>query len=226
MDEFASACVSVLDRVLPSDMPEGIDAAWLDYMRDDGRLTEAASMTPCVTRMVTSELHPPPDGAPVGESSGRVPPLAQLLPDLGQEEPAVRRLVMVTVAYGYFAMIDAEAIAAVGGQPIRPKVACRSAEQVWPYWVTNMSSGTLLAQVSGKKEIGKVQNICGESLYQGLLDLGLVGRRRRKVPYVGRFYAQAGMLLRVLQSDKLLAEPASESLAITNRWPFEEMPTE
>ena len=133
---------------------------------------------------------------------------------------------MVTIAYGYFAMIDAEAIATIGGQPFRPIVACRSAEQVWPYWVTNMSSGTLLAQVSGKKEIGKVQNICGESLYQGLLDLGLVGRRRRKVPYVGRFYAQAGMVLRVLQSDKLVAEPASESLAITNRWPFEEMPTE
>jgi hypothetical protein len=226
MDEFASACVSVLDRVLPSDLPEGIDAAWLDYMREDGRLTEAASMTPCVTRIVTSELHPPRDGAPVGESSGRVPPLGRLLPGLGQHEAAVRHLVMVTVAYGYFAMIDAEAIAAIGGQPIRPIVACRSAEEVWPYWVTNMSSGTLLAQVSGKKEIGKVQNICGESLYQGLLDLGLVGRRRRKVPYVGRFYGQAGMLLRVLQSNTLVAQPASESLPITNRWPFEEMPTE
>ena len=59
MDEFASACVSVCDRVLGSDMVEGVDAAWLDYVRDDGRLTEAARMTPCVARMVTSELHPP-----------------------------------------------------------------------------------------------------------------------------------------------------------------------
>jgi hypothetical protein len=226
MDEFASACVSVCDRVLASDMVEGLDAAWLDYVRDDGRLTEAASLTPCVTRLVTSELHPPRDGTPVGRLSGRVPPLGQLLPDLGQHEPAVRRLVMVTVAYGYFAMIDAEAIAAIAGQPFRSIVARRSAEQVWPYWVTNMSTGTLLAQVAGKKEIGKVQNICGESLYQGLLDLGLVGRRRRKVPYIGRFYAQAGMLLRVVQSDTLVPEPASESPAITNRWPFEEMPTE
>ena len=57
MDEFASACVSVCDRVLASDMAEGLDAAWLDYVRDDGRLTEAASMTPCVTRLATSELH-------------------------------------------------------------------------------------------------------------------------------------------------------------------------
>ena len=226
MDEFASACVSVVDRVLASDTAEGIDAAWLAYVRDDGRLTEAASMTPCVTRMVTSELHPPRDGTPVGRFSSRVPPLGRFLPDLGQHEPAVRRLVMVTVAYGYFAMIDAEAIAAIAAHPFRPIVASRSAEQVWPSWVTNLSTGAPLTQVTGKKEIGKVQNICGESLYQGLLDLGLVGKRRRKVPYMGRFYGQAGMLLRVMQSDTLVAEPASDSLAITNPWPFEEMPTE
>jgi len=225
MDEFASACVSVCDRVLAS-VPEGLDAAWLDYVRDDGRLTEAASMTPCVTRMVTSELHPPRDGASVGRFSGGVPPLGQMLPDLGQHEPSVRRLVMVTVAYGYFAMIDAEAIAAIAGRPFRQIVAGHSAEQVWPYWVTNISAGTPLAQVAGKKEIAKVRNICGQSLYQGLLDLGLVGRRRRKVIDMGRFYAQAGMLLRVVQRDTLVPEPASDSLSITNRWPFEEMPTE
>ncbi len=226
MDEFAAACVSVLDRVLASDMAESIDAAWLDYVRDDRRLTEAASMTPCVTRMVTSELHPPRDGTSVGRFSDRVPPLGRALPDLGQHEPAVRRLVMVTVAYGYFAMIDAEAIAAIGGQPFGPIVEGRSAEQVWPSWVTNMSTGAPLTKVTSKKEIGKVQNICGESLYQGLLDLRLVGKRRRKVPYMGRFYAQAGMLLRVVQRDSLVAEPGSDSLAITDRWPFDEMPTE
>jgi len=224
MDEFASACVSVRDRVLASDMAEGIDAAWLDYVRDDGRLTEAASMTPCVTRMVTSELHPPHDGAPVGRFSDRVPPLGRLLPDLGQHEPAVRRLVMVTMAYGYFAIIDAEAIAAIAGRPLPPIVAGRSPEQVWPHWVTSMSTGTLLAQVTGKKEIGKVQDICGERLYKELVDLGLVGRRRRRIPYMGRFYAQSGMLLRVVQSDT--PEPAPESLAVANQWPFEEMPTE
>ena len=174
MDEFASACASVRDRVLASDTAEGIDAAWLDYVRDDDRLTEAASMTPCVARMVTSELHPPRDGAPVGRSSDRVPPLGRLLPDLGHDEPAVRRLVMVTVAYGYFAMIDAEAIAAIAGRPFPPIEAGRSAEQVWPHWVTNMRTGTLLAQVTGKKEIGKVQIICGERLYKELLDLRLV----------------------------------------------------
>jgi hypothetical protein len=226
MDEFASACAIVVDRVLGSDAAGRVDAAWLDYVRADDRLTEAASMTPCVARMVTCELHPPRGGTSVGRVSDRVPPLGQVLPDLGQHGPAVRHLVIVTVAYGYFAMIDAEAIAAISGRPFQPIVAGRTAELVWPDWVTNLSTGTLLTQVTSKKEIGKVQNICGQSLYQGLLELGLVGRRRRKVPYMGRFYAQAGMLLRVVQRDTIVPEPASESVAMTNRWPFEEMPTE
>jgi hypothetical protein len=138
---------------------------------------------------------------------------------------------MVTVAYGYFAMIDAEAIATIAGRPFRPIIAGRSAEEVWPHWVTNMSTGTLLTQVTRKKEIGRVQLICGESLFQGLLDLGLVGKRRRKVPYMGRFYAQAGMLLRVVQRDPPESGSGSgsgsgSSQAITSPWPFEEMPTE
>jgi hypothetical protein len=226
MDEFASACGTVRDRVLGSEVAEGIDAAWLDYVRDDGRLTEAASVTPCVARMVTSELHPPREGAAVGHLSGRVPPLGGVLGDLGEREPAVRRLVMVTVGYGYFAMIDAEAIAAIAGRPLSPIVAGRSAEQVWPYWVTNMGTGAPLARVTAKNEIGKVQSICGESLYRGLADLRLVGRRRRKVPYIGRLYAQAGMLLRVAQRDTLEPDPATEPQPTTNPWPFEAMPTE
>ena len=226
MDEFASACVTVCDRALASDKVEGIDAAWLAYVRDDDRLTEASRGTPCVTRMVTSELHPSAEGTPVGRFSGRVPPLGRVLPGLGHHGPDVRRLVMVTVAYGYFAMIDAEAVAALAGTPLGTNVASRSAEQVWPDWVMNMSTGTLLARVVGKKATGRVKNICGENLYQGLLDLGMVGVRRRKVPHMGRFYAQAGMLLRVVQSDTFVPRPASELQEITDRWPFEEMPTE
>ena len=183
-------------------------------------------MTPCVTRMVTSELHPSAEDTPLGRFSGRVPALGRVLPDLGQHEADVRRLVIVTVAYGYFAMIDAEAVAALAGAPLGAHVASRSAEQVWPDWVMNMSTGTLLARVVGKKATGQVKNLCGESLYQGLLELGLVGARRRKVPHIGRFYAQAGMLLRVVPSDTFVPRPASELQEITDRWPFEEMPTE
>jgi hypothetical protein len=226
MDEFTSACVSVCHRVLGPDKVEGIDPAWLAYVRDDNRLTEAARMTPCVARMVTSELHPPVDDAPVGRLSGRVPPLGAVLGDLGPVESDVRVLIMVTVAYGYFAMIDAEAIAALSGSALGESLASRTAEEVWPDWVADMSAGTLLAPAAGRKEIARVKNICGESLYQGLLELGLVGGRRRKVPHMGRFYAQAGMLLRVVQRDTFVPGSAAELRTAADRWPFEDMPTE
>lgn len=227
MDEFVSALLAVSDRLLASDVAAKADSAWLAYVRDQGRLAEAASVAPCVTRLVTSELHPPRDGTPVGRFSNRiVPPLGRFLPHLGKHESAVRRLVIDAVAYGYFAMIDAEATAAVAAEPLTPIAACRAAEQVWPYWVTSMSTGRLLADATSKAYINSVETVCGEELYRGLLELGLVGWRRRKVPYMGHFYAQAGMLLRFVQTDNFVPGPESELRATTNRWAFEAMPTE
>ncbi len=225
MNEFASACVIVRDRALGSANVEGLDAAWLAYVRDDGRPAEAARMTPCVARLVSSELHPPAEDTPVGRFSRRLPPLGRLVPDRGEHEPDVRRLVMVALAYGYFAMIDAEAIAALAEPPLASNVASRSAEQVWPDWVANMSSGAPLRGVVGRKEINRVKNICGENFYQGLRELELVGRRRRNFPFIGRFYAQAGMLLRVVQRDTFVPAPESEVQESADRWPFEDMPT-
>ena len=190
-------------------------------------MAEAARVAPCVARFVTSELHPPRDRTPVGRFSNRIiPPLGRFLPHLGEHEPAVRRLVIDAVAYGYFAMIDAEATTAVTADAFTPIAACRGAEQVWPYWVTNMSTGLLLAQATSKAYIDRVETVCGEELYWKLLELGLVGWRRRKVPYIGHFYAQAGMLLRFVQTDNFVPGSESELRATTNKWPYEHMPTE
>jgi hypothetical protein len=123
-------------------------------------------------------------------------------------------------------MIDAEATAAVAAGPFRPIAACRGAEEVWPYWVTNMSTGRLLAQATSKACIARVETVCGEELYRELLELGLVGWRRRKVPYIGDFYAQAGMLLRFVQTDNFVPGSESELRATTNMWPYQDMPTE
>jgi hypothetical protein len=89
-----------------------------------------------------------------------------------------------------------------------------------------MSTGRLLAQATSKAYIDRVENVCGEELYRGLAELGLVGWRRRTVPYIGHFYAQAGMLLRFVQSDNFVPRSDSELRAITNKWPYQDMPTE
>jgi hypothetical protein len=227
MDEFVSALSAVSDGLLASDGAAKADSAWLAYVREQERIVEAASVAPCVTRLVTSELHPPRDGTPVGPFSNRiVPPLGRFLPHLGEHESAVRRLVLDAVAYGYFAMIDAEATAVVAAGPLTPVAACRTAEQVWPYWVTSMSTGRLLAEATSNAYINSVESVCGEELYRGLLKLGLVGRRRRKIPYMGHFYGQAGMLLRFVQTDNFVPGPESELRATANRWAFEALPTE
>lgn len=130
------------------------------------------------------------------------------------------------IAYGYFAIIDAEATAAAAAEASETVFVSRTAEQIWPYWVTNMSTGKLLAEAVSKDYVSRVENVCGEELYQGLLELGLVGWRRRRVPYMGHFYADAGMLLRVVQGETFVPGPRSDLLADTNRWPFEEMADE
>jgi hypothetical protein len=111
-------------------------------------------------------------------------------------------------------------------EPSTPIAVRREAEQVWPYWVTNMSTGRLLAQATSKAYINRVETVCGEELYQELLELGLVGWRRRKVRYMGHFYAQAGILLRFVQTDNFVPGSESELRAITNKWPFQDMPTD
>jgi hypothetical protein len=121
-------------------------------------------------------------------------------------------------------MIDAEAttIAAEAGQTV---TAYRNAEELWPYWVTNMSTGWVL-KATDPKFVQRVREVCGEDLYHGLLDLDHVGWRRRKVPYIGHFYADAGMVLRLVQTDVFQPVGRSELVAAANRWPFAEMPAE
>lgn len=43
---------------------------------------------------------------------------------------------------------------------------------------------------------------------------------------MGHFYAQAGMLLRFVQTDNFVPGPGSQLRATTNKWPYEAMPTE
>ena len=89
-----------------------------------------------------------------------------------------------------------------------------------------MSTGRLLAEATSRAYIKSVETVCGEELYREMLELGLVGRRRRRVPYMGHLYAQAGMLLRFVQTDSFVPGPESELRATTNKWSYEAMPSE
>ena len=87
---------------------------------------------------------------------------------------------------------------------------------VWPYWVTNMSTGTLLARVTGRRSSARSRTSAVRVSIRGFWIPGWSAGGAGSSLTWG-FYAQAGMLLRVVQSDTLVPEPASESLGITNR---------
>jgi hypothetical protein len=224
-DAFVSAALAVRDKLLsvPLAHPE-----IADYMRSDERLAEARVVAPCALRLVTAELRPPTETKPVGRfgPTPLFPPIGKYLGrriESRDVHAAVRRLVLQSLAQGYFTMINAEGGAAVMKDIRINVVPDRVAEDVWPYWVTNMGPGGMLRRVAGEKLILGVETACGEDLFRGLRALGLVGWRRGRTRSIAAFYGEAGMLLRVLQTDNFQPSPQDELLTATNVWPFEEM---
>jgi hypothetical protein len=223
VDEFVSALDAVRDGLTRPDAPG------VDYTRADARLAEAEIVAPCVARLTASEIHPPDKARPVGRFSGTalklVPPLGTFLGETMQPHLAeVRELILRALAHGYFATIDSEgANAAAQGVQINV-VRDRRAEDIWPYWVGSISTADSL-RLLDRRFVEQVRTACYEGLVHGLRGLGLVGWRRKRVPLIGSFYADAGMTLRLYQTDLFELNLEAQLLAIANNnWPFESMP--
>ncbi|MGZ6363950.1 MAG: hypothetical protein ACXWP0_19935 [Ktedonobacterales bacterium] len=138
----------------------------------------------------------------------------------------MRSLVLDALARGYFAMLDVEATNALKGTQIHV-VPGRDAETLWPYWVTNLSTGQLLKQAVAPKYTRQVTLAGSQDFFRGLQQLGLVGWRRGRAGAIGSGYVEAGMLLRLLQTSIFEPGPRSEILATNaNLWPYAEMPPE
>ena len=112
---------------------------------------------------------PPANGAPVGRF-GRViwPPIGTYMRwsrETGDViTPRVRSLAMDGLAHGYFAMVEAEALGKTHEGPEVHVVRGRNAEDVWPYWVTDMSRGRLLGAVADPDAVRQVANAAGVPL--------------------------------------------------------------
>jgi hypothetical protein len=87
-----------------------------------------------------------------------------------------------------------------------------------------MSAGKMLRRVAGDKLLLEVETASGQDLFHGLRELGLIGWRRGRTRSMAAFYAEAGMLLRMLQTDNFQPSPQDDLLTATNVWPFDEMP--
>ena len=231
MGDFVSAVERVRDRLVESVNPQAVDAAALAYVQDDERFSEAETVEPCVLRFAVAEVTPPSNGKPVGRYAGLsvAPPIGTYLRRSQDRESvalSARRLVIGAVAHGYFAMVEADALSKPGqGQEV-DVVPGRLAEEIWGYWVTNMSTGGVLKTVAHARAIDEVAAVAGEQLWKGLQELGLAGWRRGRKVYTGTLYGEAGMLLRVLQTDRFQPDARATMLTATNAWPFELLPVE
>jgi hypothetical protein len=187
MGEFVLAVERVRDRLVDTLNPQAVDVAAFAYAQDDERLFEAEAVESCVLRFAVAEVSPPGNGKPVGRYAGVsvAPPIGTYLQKSGDRESVAvpaRRLVIAAVAHGYFAMVEADALGKAGEGPDADVVPGRTAEEIWRYWVTNMSTGGVPKTVAHAKAIDQIAGVAGEELWQGLQELGLAGwRRGRKI---------------------------------------------
>lgn len=233
VDEFVAAVLLVRDGLLETVNTTRADDPALLYVQDEARLSEADEVAPCVLRFVTAEISISAGSKPVGRFAGGTktswaPPIGSYMPRSRETRTSLptvlRRLAVEAVAQGYFAMVEAEALGRVEKGPSISLVQGRTAEWVWPFWVTNISTGELLRAAAHPEAVRRVANACGENVFNGLQGVGLGRWRRAWKRSTGSFYGEAGMLLRMLQTDLFEPGARDEVLTLTNAWPFDHMP--
>jgi hypothetical protein len=215
-------------------LPNQPQPEFWEYMLASDRLTEAAIVDPCVARFATAEVLTDDPRPPIGRfAPDRVrldPPLGRkLAKKLEAADPttlgAIRRGVIDALAFGYVATIDAEAthIETTGDNLFTVRLD-RTAEDVWNYWVVSFVAG--MKDALGRSYRRAVQGNVETRLENELRRLRLwpsPGKRTR-LRATACTYADAGMLLRMAQTDNLTDEAFLSTWrhVTTNHWPYDD----
>jgi hypothetical protein len=228
--------VAVVDRVRREASSAVHEAGDLDadYLLASGRLDEAAVVAPCVSRFATAEILPDDPRPAIGRYADRRIGLSRSIGHLLQKRiagatdetrAALRNLVLDAVAVGYTASIDAEGAAiSAGGDPTHFEIRMdRTPEDIWNWWVVSFSGDG--AGAIDTRFRRNVQDISVKRVTDGLRELGFLppmGRRTKLVATAGT-YANAGLLLRVGQSNNLTDEGFFGTWRhVTSRWPYDD----
>ena len=223
-DELKTSIDSLYGGVDPSGMPE-IAQREFKFVTDAQRLGEAQEIEEVASAFVAAELQPRPDDRGLGMQGGaanRFPALGIVLgkktPPPGSTESSILADgLMFALACGYSGGL------AVESALLHSFAAGVPPERVWAITVANF-------RADGARKLGIPANILKnleKSAEHAITDAlraahirGLWGRN--KAPLVGRYYAHAGIFMRVAQTTMELPYQV-DALAREGRehWPYE-----
>jgi hypothetical protein len=208
------------------------DTAATTYVTNAERVSEARRVAPCVERFVYGELDLSGELSVGRIGAQRLPTLAQLLDAKlraasREVHVGVTHAIRQAVAAGYLAEVQSEPDAT----PAVVLVADRTPQAIWGFWALGARS-RLEGLGVDKSWANKVRGLGASRLVTGLKQLNLTKFfGGSKLNQLGMIYAQAGVLLRITQTDavaddELLAKPAQMQSALGPRWLYEDYPFE
>jgi hypothetical protein len=194
---------------------------WLDEAINRA-VAGAPVVARCVERFVEDEIEPAQ--RPIGRHwTVPMPPIPTLL-GIGPSAPSatvdgLRTALVKTLAIGYAGGILLETA------PDSPARACRdrSAEVIWQWWVPRIGRFTA-EEVIAKEPLERFRAVAKGELKDQLKSLGLkpVFRRRYRFVVTTYMYVEAGMLLRLPQTDFIADEffDQDDFRAVAAHWPL------
>jgi hypothetical protein len=221
---FSQYCREIIEELSGNSVPqEGDNLEAIAWFRAGERIVEAKKVEPCVDRFVAAEMEPRKRGL------GRYALRSTFTPSLGYRyrrrldptnEAETSELISRTIAVGYVGALDAQA-------QLRPTINDADVEVIWNCWIVRFQGG-VEERVMTKEHVQQVQEL-GTNLFSGSArSLGLrpLVRGNLGARGLGWMYTNAGMILRLVQSDqipdgRLTADPL---LQVTNRWPWAAWP--
>ena len=169
------------------------------------------------------EINPPASGKGVGRHSGKlVPSIAHLvgsrtIASLDADQlDTLADAVSTSTAVGYLAMAGIEVDMSLPERPVQVDT-----RQIWNLWVVRLN-GQALDQVGLPRSVqDDVTNGAAAYFTNKLREADLLPKvhKRTRYRFVGKWYGQAGMSLRLLQAAEL--DPSEDLWQATNSWPFD-----
>lgn len=198
------------------------------YVANPDRVYEAEEVQPLVGRFIDYEINPPVGGPGIGRYANRsfIPPLGELLGAkrvealTGDEAGALRTAAERSIAEGYVGMLGPEYGATFDGQRL-------DLEDLWNIWIVRLNGDDALDLAGFATESQDILRANAEDQFvQSLRGANLFPKARKRMRYrlLGKWYGQAGMLLRLFQIGGVQGDPKQDLKRHLNSWPLEARP--